>query len=84
MQRTDGLRPEERGDLRRTRQRAMRFDAVEDVCGVFLIVGLDMLVHLTQHLLHGDITIHQEADSGAGAFAEHAPQEEVIRDLATA
>ena len=46
MQRTDGLRPEERGDLRRTRQCAMRFDAVEDVCGIFLIVGLDMLVHL--------------------------------------
>ena len=62
----------------------MRFDAVEDVCGVFLIVRLDMLVHLAQHLLHGDITIHQEADSGAGAFAEHAPQEEIIRDLTTA
>ena len=52
VQRTDGLRPEERRDLRRTRQRAMRFDAVEDVCGVFLIVRLDMLVHLAQHLLH--------------------------------
>ena len=46
MQRTDGLRPEERRDLRCTCQRAMRFDAVEDVCGVFLIVGLDMLIHL--------------------------------------
>ena len=47
VQRTDGLRPEERGDLRRTCQCVVRFDAVEDVCRVFLIVRLDMLVHLT-------------------------------------
>ena len=73
--------PRER-DLRRTRQRAMRFDAVETCAGSSLSSGWICSSTSRSTSFTEILRSIRKRIAALVPFAEHAPQEEVIRDLA--